>query len=226
MAGTCEVEEIFWLLRSLKSEPVGTSSNQNDFQSNRFFVDDDFQPWWTLKKSYRLLPRYFSIRVLDLNIRLMLILYDSNSMSHTIWPGKNKNLPQRHVYKLGHGIHWTVLNEDCLRDLLLGTCTRSKNIMFWKPEVTPDVPFYCSFDNFFDKYHIVPLLQVVLLWFDLVVLARKEFENSLKGNCLCWKDCSYSPSDWLIFWFFFSATLTILRMACTWKPEIFFLENK
>ena len=37
-----------------------------------------------------------------------------------------KNLPQRLVYKLGHGIHWTVLNEDCLHDLLSDTCTRSE----------------------------------------------------------------------------------------------------
>ena len=93
----------------------GTSSNRIDFRTEPVFIDDDFQPRWILKKSNRLLPRYFSIWVLDLKWPLE-------------WPCKINNSPQHLVYKLGHGIHWTVPNEDCLHDSLLDTCTRSGNI--------------------------------------------------------------------------------------------------
>ena len=85
---------------------------------------------------------------------------------------KNKYEPQHPVYMLGHGNHWKVPDGDYLHDLSLDTCTRSENVLL-SPEVkpdmtgseilTPEVPFYYSFDNFFDKYHIVPWLQVVLL---------------------------------------------------------------
>ena len=60
--------DILVVEKSESSEPVGTSSNRIDFRTEPVFVDDDFQPRWILKKSNRLLPRHFSIRVLDLKI--------------------------------------------------------------------------------------------------------------------------------------------------------------